>query len=39
MHCTRPMAQRDLISLGDVVGFDRPQSLAQPFAGLSQELE
>src|SRR5579871_2747559 len=34
-----PLAQRDLVGLGDVVGLNRSQSLAQPLPGLPQELE
>jgi len=33
------IAQRDLVRLGDVVGLDRSESLAEPLAGLAQELE
>jgi hypothetical protein len=33
------IAQRDLVGLGDVVGLNRAQSLAEPLASLPQELE
>jgi putative heme transporter len=33
------VAQRDLVGLGDVVGLNRAQSLAEPLASLAQELE
>jgi hypothetical protein len=34
-----PVAQGDLVGLGDVVGLDGPQSLAKAFASLPQQLE
>jgi hypothetical protein len=32
-------AQGDFVGLGDVVGLDGPESCAQAFAGLPQQLE
>ena len=34
-----PVAQGDFVGLGDVVGLDGPQSQAQAFASLPQQLE
>jgi hypothetical protein len=36
---TSVIAQRNLVGFGDVVGFDRPQTLAKALAGLAQELQ
>src|SRR5690349_1480042 len=33
------IAQRDLVRLGDLVGLDRSESLAEALAGLAEELE
>jgi hypothetical protein len=34
-----PIAQRDIVRLGDAVGLDRPEPLAEALASLAQKLE